>query len=366
MAGQTNGDFRELVSPFLRRKLAEHRGDSGDDVSLRRIIERQYFRSPLEANIQGSEARRHYEADATPMFEGETLRGVERLYRRVLVIEPTTTCAAHCRWCLRGRYPVLQMFHAELVRTARYCGDPRFNEGVREVLITGGDPLMMPESLGVLIDALVEHAPNVQIIRIGSRVPLQAPERVNAGVRRVLRRRSSVRLELGVHINHALELFPEVRAALAALRDIGIVTYNQSVLLRGVNDSVEALLELFDAIRDLGIEAHYLFHAVPMQGQAHHRTSIARGLELIRQLTSSGHLSGRAKPMFTAMTDVGKVTLYDGVIERRAGERVLLRTAYRYDDRLVWNPQWKQPGSVVLDEDGVMTVWYLDGRDEAA
>jgi lysine 2,3-aminomutase len=363
MAGQTRGEFKELISPFLRRKLAEHQGEGEVDATLRRVIELQYVKSPLEAAIRPEEMRRHYEADMTPLHDGVQLRGVERLYRRVVVVEPTTVCAAHCRWCLRGLYPVLNLSKDELIRTARYCGDPQVNADVREVLVTGGDPLMAPDSLEVLLDALVEHAPNVRVVRLGSRVPLQAPERVNARLLEVLRSRPPVRLELGIHVNHALELFPEVEDALARLRDVGMVVYNQNVLLRGVNDSMDALVELFDAIRYLGIEAHYLFHAVPMRGQSHHRTSIARGLELIRRLTSSGRISGRSKPMFTAMTDVGKVTLYDGVIERRAGERVLLRTAYRYDDRLAWNPQWKQPASVVIDDDGSMKVWYLDGAD---
>lgn len=361
MAGQVHGEFKELLSPFLRDKLAEHQADTDADRTIRRVIERQYVKSPLESVIRPEEMRRHYEADMTPLYDGAVLRGVERLYRRVVVVEPTTVCAAHCRWCLRGLYPILNMSPEELIRTARYCGDTRVNGDLREVLITGGDPLMTPDGLETLIDALVEHAPNIRIIRIGSRVPVQAPERVDARLLRVLRPRPSVRLELGIHVNHVEELFPEVRDAVGRLRAAGMVIYNQAVLLRAVNDTVDALDGLFDTLRDLGIEAHYLFHAVPMRGQSHHRTSIAAGLDLIRRLTSGGRISGRAKPMFTAMTDVGKVTLYDGVIERRAGDRALLRTAFRYDDRLEWNPQWKQPESVVVDAEGLMKVWYLDG-----
>jgi len=355
MAGQTRGDFKELLSPFLEEKL------TSADATARSVIERQYRKSPLETVTGPGENRRHYEADITPLYEGELLHGVERLYRRVLVVEPTTVCAAHCRWCLRGQYPTFTMSRDDLVRTARYCGDARACGDIREVLITGGDPFMMADSLGFFLDALAEHAPNVRIARIGTRVPLQAPARVDAKLLGMLRRRPGLRIEIGVHINHTAELFAEVRAALASLREAGLTLYNQTVLLRGVNDTEDALAALYDELRDLAIESHYLFHAIPMRGQSHHRTSIAQGLEIVRNLTSSGRISGRSKPMFTAMTDVGKVTLYDGVIEQRAGARVLLRTGYRYADRVAWNPQWKQPDTVVIGPDGLMKTWYLDG-----
>src|SRR5262245_48809213 len=101
MAGAKSGDFIELVSPFLKEKLAEIEASYGRNSAEWRAIASQYLKSPLENDIAAEERRRHYESEVTITFEGEPLVGVERLYRRTALLEPTTVCAAHCRWCLR-------------------------------------------------------------------------------------------------------------------------------------------------------------------------------------------------------------------------------------------------------------------------
>jgi len=115
----------------------------------------------------------------------------------------------------------------------------------------------------------------------------------------------------------------------------------------------------------LGIEAHYLFHAVPMRGTSHFRTSVDTGLNLARQITSCGIFSGRAKPMFAAMTDIGKIVFYEGtILERDKGSnRILLKSGYQLEERLKWNPSWRMPSSASVDKDGYLNVWYLDGAD---
>ncbi len=233
----------------------------------------------------------------------------------------------------------------------------------QKVLITGGDPLMVPDRLDFLIDSLVKHAPNIRVVRIGSRVPIHDPARVNDSLLHALRKREGLRIELGTHINHAAELFLEVKAAYQRLKDNGLTIYNQSVLLKGVNDTPRELADLFDELRYLGIEAHYLFHCIPMRGMNHHRTTVEKGLSLIRSLTSSGVISGRCKPMFTAMTDLGKITLYDGVVIRREDKRILLQSQYSYEERKKWNPLWELPSSASVDKKGNMQVFYLDGEE---
>ena len=359
------GIFKEKFSPFLTAKLEEARRTEGKGSAVVRVIERQYLRDALEeVKPSEDERRRHYEAEMHIMFEGKQLKGLERLYRRVVLIEPTTVCAAHCRWCLRGQYPIMSLSETELETIARYCGSKDVAGEVREVLITGGDPFMIPDRLDFLIDSLVKHAPNIRIVRIGSRVPIHAPERVDDVLLHALRKRGDLRIELGTHVNHATELFPEVKEAYQKLRAHGLTIYNQSVLLKGVNDTPEQLVELFDELRYVGIETHYLFHCIPMRGMNHHRTSLEKGLRLIREVTSCGDISGRCKPMFTAMTDLGKITLYDGVILKRDGNRVLLQSHYSFEDRVRWNPMWKLPESASVGKDGYMQVWYLDGVDD--
>jgi lysine 2,3-aminomutase len=142
---------------------------------------------------------------------------------------------------------------------------------------------------------------------------------------------------------------------------MGVRMYNHIVLLRGVNDTAQELIELVDACRNLWIETHYLFHGVPMKGMAHLRTTLDEGIALITAICNSGVVSGRAKPQFTMMTDIGKITPYAGVILKREGQKVLLQSNYSYADRVRWNPNWRKPESVEIGADGLMRVWYLDG-----
>lgn len=357
MAGQIGGSFKEKLSPFLKNKL-----ESETSIEIKDVIQIQYIKSPLEEKISQDESDRHYHAEILPEFEGKALKGVERLYHRTILIEPTTACAAHCRWCLRGQYDLLNLSEDDLIHSARYIGSKECHE-VREVLITGGDPLMVPDRLNVFIDSLVEYAKQVKIVRIGTRVPLHAPERVHRRLLHALRKRDDLRIELATHINSHHELFPECREAYYKIQEQDIRIYNQSVLLKGLNDNKNALVQIFDNLRDMNIESHYLFHCIPMQGMLHHRTSLNKGVQLIRSIVNSGLISGRCKPMFTAMTDLGKITLYEGVIVERKKDKVLLQTEYLYEERKKWNPNWEANENIVIGKDGRMSVWYLDAND---
>jgi lysine 2,3-aminomutase len=253
----------------------------------------------------------------------------------------------------------------QIINAARYFGEAAECAEVDEVLITGGDPLMAPKLLRRALNALQEFAPNIHTIRIGTRVPFQAPERINDELLSILSALRHLTLEIGVNVNHPVEFWPESRAALARLRAAGAVLYNQHPLLKGVNDDLATLTALYAALRDNGVEAHYLFHAIPMRGMSHHRTSVRKGAELAMRLNASGEFSGRAKPRYALMTDIGKIVLYEGtIIRHRASDNaLLLRSGYRAEDRLRWNPSWRAPDSVEIDAEGFMCVWYQDGDD---
>jgi lysine 2,3-aminomutase len=326
MAGHVDGRFPVKLSSYLDLKRRELLAEPELAPAALRAIERQYLFDPREDERRKGEVRRHYEAEIQPIFEGRPLQGIERLYRRSLIVEPTMLCAAHCRWCIRGQYEPFHLPDSELERIARWVGTAAENRDIREVLITGGDPLTSVKRLRLLVEALFRHAPQVTLVRVGTRVPLQAPRLVDERLSQLLRDFSE-RMEIGLHVNHPAELFSEVVEACARIRATGVRVYNQSVLLRGLNDDIETLSELGEALRRLHIEMHYLFHAVPLRGMRHHRTSIARGLDLVRELTSCGSVSGRAKPTFTLLTDVGKVTPYEGTILERRGQNVLLQRA---------------------------------------
>ena len=366
MAGARDGEFRELISPFLKAKIAEAESEWGAESPPVLALTRQYVRDPLENLTRAVERRRHYESELMLEFEGRPVVGIERLYRRTVLIEPSTVCAAHCRWCLRGQYPVQTMTRDEITHAARYIGSAALRDDIREVLITGGDPLMSPPLLRHTLAQLRAHAPNVCIVRIGSRVPFQDPDRVDDAMLEMFLRFGEFRFELGVNVNHAVEFWPESVAAIGRLQAIGFRVYNQHPLLKGVNDDLETLVEHYSLLREYDIEAHYLFHAIPMRGMSHHRTSLEKGLRLATALSSCGEFSGRAKPRYAVLSDIGKIVLYHGsIVERRPAERtLLLRSGFSYADRIRWNPSWQKPESVIVADDGTMLTWYLDGTDE--
>jgi lysine 2,3-aminomutase len=358
MAGQVDGIFRERISTFLRARHDEAALDPSRHGDLLNVLRLQYFTDPREQDRLPDQRRRHYEAGVGVFFEGKALRGVERLYKRTLLVLPTLVCAAHCRWCVRGQYAIETMSAEDIELAARYCGEAAEAVDVEEVLVSGGDPFMDVARLERVFDAFTRLAPRVKVLRLATRVPLQDPARVDARLLDLLR--AHPRAEIALHVNHASELFPEVREAIGRLAGIGVRMYNQTVLLRDLNDQVPVLEEVCNELRGLRIETHYLFHCVPLYGMAHHRTSLDRSLDLARQLVNGGRISGRAKPSLVLLTDVGKVTLYEGTILERRGHRVLLQTAYSYAERRAINPSWTLPESAEVGADGMMRVWYAD------
>lgn len=360
MAGSV---FPERITRFLAAKLEEVKHSQGEGSSAYRGLALQYLRDPREDVALAEQNLKYYEAGVDVSAGGEGLAGLERLYRRTLVIEPTLACVANCRYCLRGNYAKHTLTEKQLVAVAEYCGNERNRQTLNEVLITGGDPLLVPHRVEILLSALIDHAPNIEIVRLATRVTSQDPDRVDESVLGLFQNKPSLRFELATQINHPVEFFPETVAAFAEIRKLGVKIYAQNVLLKGVNDDLAVLIDLYDRMRQNDIEAHYLFHAVPLQGTHHLRTTVDKVIRLAQQLTSSGNISGRAKPMVAAMTDIGKITFYEGSIVRRKERLLLLQTYYRLEDRLAWNPSWKLPSSAEVDDQGCLRVWYLDGED---
>jgi lysine 2,3-aminomutase len=366
MAGiNKSGEFPEKISPFLKNKMAALYETLGEQSAEYRALYNQYVRQDVEKFTAAESNRRHWEADLK-IDAHSSIQGVERLYTQTAVIEPTMVCASHCRYCLRANYQMFTLSEEELMKIAQYCGSEDVRDTLSEVLVSGGDPFVVPKRLKYLVDAIIHNAPNIQRIRIATRLPLHDPNRVDSDIYEIFRQNSDkIRFEVATQINHPVELFPESREVFKKLRSIGIKVYSQNVLIKGVNDNINALVELYRLMRDQDIEAHYLFHSVPMKGMHHLRTSVQRGIDLALQLTNSGKISGRAKPIFALMTDIGKVTLYHGTIVKKTDDNyLLLKTSYNYADRMKLNPQWILPETASVAEDGTLMVKYLDGIDD--
>jgi lysine 2,3-aminomutase len=166
---------------------------------------------------------------------------------------------------------------------------------IREVILTGGDPLMLSARR---IQGLMDHLNSIahlDVVRWHSRVPVVAPERVTAELVTAVSQSDKV-VVVALHCNHADELTPEAEAAIRVLRRAGVMLISQSVLLKGINDNLPALEALMRAFLRLGIRPYYLHHGDLAKGTAHFRTTLTQGLDLVEALR--GRLSGLAQPTY--------------------------------------------------------------------
>ena len=217
---------------------------------------------------------------------------VHRYPDRVLLLA-LDTCAAYCRYCTRSRlvsqgemYPVTRRLDAIVAYLEQHTQ-------IRDVLISGGDPLLMSdEPLNNLLGRLraIRH---IEFIRIGSRVPSFLPQRITPELVALLRKH---RVWLSLHFCHVQELTPEVAQVCDRLADGGIPLGSQTVLLKGVNDSEKALKNLFHGLLKLRVRPYYLYQCDPVVGTAHLRTSVQTGIDLISKLR--GHTTGYAVPTY--------------------------------------------------------------------
>lgn len=255
--------------------------------------------------------------DNDTVVEGLVHRYPDRVLFLVL-----DTCAAYCRYCTRSRLVSQGELEPLGRRVEAALAYLREHTEVRDVLISGGDPLLMSDaSLDQLLGRLRE-VPHIEFVRLGTRIPGFLPQRITPELVRVLRKH---RAWLSVHFCHARELTPEVAEACDRLADGGVPLGSQTVLLRGVNDTAEELRDLFHGLLRLRIRPYYLYQADPVVGTGHLRTSIERGLELMDRLR--GHTTGYAVPTYVvdAPGGGGKVPLQsptivsydDGVVRLR-------------------------------------------------
>jgi len=223
------------------------------------------------------------------------VKGIVHRYPDRVLLKPLHVCPVYCRFCFR-RETVgpggETLTSAELDAALAYI---RGHDGIWEVILTGGDPLMLaPRRLGELVAALDAIA-HVAVIRIHSRVPVVDPGRISDELVAALKpKRAS--LWFGIHCNHARELTAEARGALARLADAGFPLMGQSVLLAGINDDVDTLDQLMRALVTARVKPYYLHHPDLVRGTGHFRVSIERGQALMKALRA--RLSGLAQPVY--------------------------------------------------------------------
>lgn len=259
---------------------------------------------------------------------------VHRYPDRVLLLV-TSFCATYCRYCTRARLVGhTGEYHFNMSQYARALDYIAAHDEIRDVLVSGGDPLTMTDERLEWLLTRLREIPHVEMLRIGTKVPVVLPQRVTPALTRMLRRFHP--LWMSLHFMHPVELTPEVAQACERLADAGIPLGSQTVLTRGVNDDVETMKRLVQGLVRIRVRPYYLYQCDPISGSAHLRTSVEKGLEIINGLR--GHTTGYACPTYVidAPGGGGKIALGPDNVVGRDGDDLLLRNyeghVFRYPD----------------------------------
>ena len=246
---------------------------------------------------------------------------VHRYPDRVLFLV-SSECAMYCRFCTRKRKVGCAQMRITRDTLRQGLDYIRCHPQVRDVILSGGDPLLLPDETLEWILKELRAIPSVEIIRIGSRVPGVLPQRIPPHLTRMLKKYHP--LYLNTHFNHPLEITPEAAGACGRLADVGIPLGNQSVLLRGVNDDVATMRRLVQKLLSIRVKPYYLYQADLVEGTDHFRTTVEEGIAIIDGIR--GHTSGLGVPAFVidAPGGGGKIPLLPDYLQQM-GEEVVLR-----------------------------------------
>lgn len=250
--------------PFVARMTV---GDAQDPL-LRQVITDKaetlpaagFSEDPLE------------EANANP------LPGLIHKYQSRVLLMPTSACAVHCRYCFRRHFPYAdnRLDSTALANVVTYI---KQHPAVNEVILSGGDPLIVDDNALDKLISTLEAVPQLKRLRIHTRLPVVIPARLTTALAQRLQG-STLNIAMVIHCNHAAELDDALAQRLRQWRNRGITLLNQSVLLAGVNDSAEALIQLSERLDDAGVMPYYLHLADPVAGTAHFYTDDTQALTL--------------------------------------------------------------------------------------
>lgn len=260
--------------------------------------------------------------------------GLVHRYRDRALLIATTACAAYCRHCTRKRVAGHTESCISRVRLSQAADYLSVHPEIHDVIISGGDPFTMRTEMLEQIVRTVRAVPSVEIIRIGTRTPVVMPMRITDELVAMLRRYHPI--YVNTHFNHPDELTPDAEAACVRLADAGIPVGNQTVLLRGVNDSAPLLADLFRHLVRVRVRPYYLFQCDLVRGAEHFRTPLTKGIEIMEYLR--GRLSGLAIPTF--VVDLphggGKIPLLPNYVVSASPTHTVLRN---YAGSLVSYPE---------------------------
>ncbi len=274
--------------------------------------------------------------ESDPLHEEEMCPAGNLVHRypdRVLILS-TGFCAAYCRYCTRSHMVLKDKKHYGIKAWEDSIEYIKNNPNVRDVVISGGDPLTLPDKHVEFLISSLRAIPHVEIIRIGTKVPMVLPQRITNSFVKMLKKYHPI--YMSIHSIHPDEITPEVTEAANRIADAGIVMGSQTVLLKGVNDNVETMKDLMHKLLKLRIRPYYIYQCDPIPGSSHFRTPISKGLEIIQGLR--GFTTGYAIPHYVidAPGGGGKIPLLPEYYQGRDGDYVVMKNfedkVYKYYD----------------------------------
>jgi len=288
---------------------------------------------------------------ADPLHEDvdSPVPGLTHRYPDRVLLLVTNICSMNCRHCTRRRLvgdEDVDMPEDYISAAIDYI---RATPTVRDVLLSGGDPLVLTDDRLRSILRRLREIPHVEIIRIGTRMPIVLPQRITDGLVNMLKQFHP--LWVNVHFNHPKEITAEAKAACEKLADAGIPLGNQSVLLRGINDDPVVMKKLVHKLMTIRVRPYYIYQCDLSLGISHFRTSVAKGIEIIESLR--GHTTGLAVPTFVvdAPGGGGKIPVMPNYLISMAEGKAVLRNYEGVITTYSW-PQGRGPANQAKKEDG--------------
>lgn len=273
-------------------------------------------------------------ADPCGEDNNSPIPGIVHRYPDRILFLVTDRCAAYCRYCTRSRMVSNASgygFHPELERQLEYV---RQHPEIRDVLLSGGDPLLLSDSKMDYLLGRLREMEHVEFLRIGTRIPIFLPQRITDELCAVLKKHHP--LFVSIHANHPTELTLEVKRGLDKMADAGIPLGNQSVLLREVNDRLEVMRALVQKLLRCRVRPYYLYQCDLIAGSSHLRTSVSEGIKIMEGLR--GHTTGYAIPQFVidAPGGGGKTPIHPEYVVRRDANRIVIRN---YEGKIFEYPE---------------------------
>jgi lysine 2,3-aminomutase len=290
------------------------------------LIYETSYSHPLRRNVIPvvEELLQHSTEQSDPLHEKSfsPVKGIVHRYPDRVLFTVTQVCSNYCRYCTRSHSvgKLDKLGRQDFEKAFQYIAE---HKEVRDVLISGGDPLTLSDEILDYILTNIRNIPHVEIIRIGTRIPVVLPMRITDNLINMLKKYQP--LFISLHFSHPAEVTDECKKACNKLADGGFPLGSQTVLLKGINDNVPVMKELMHRLLMMRVRPYYLYQCDLIPGSGHFRTTVKKGLEIIKGLR--GFTSGYAVPTFVvdAPGGGGKIPLIPNYVVEHNSEKIVLR-----------------------------------------